>query len=203
MNIYWLEIKRFLKENKKNIIMGTLLLGVLLGGAITFLNQTDTEEDQETEIEDSREVFENDSRSAYFRFYIEKVDGSSISTAATLNELFNMEELYEKVLTETDIDINEIKEFAEDKEIIDFSPIKVKINGDSNIYTAIFETGDNRDNMSLANYFYNYLFDKQFNMLEKHTVYSLVEPELVEDIEEKEEETKAVQSQKSNSDLIK
>src|SRR5699024_12039121 len=45
--------------------------------------------------------------------------------------------------------------------------------------------------------------DKQFNMLEKHTVYSLVEPELVEDIEEKEEETKAVQSQKSNSDLIK
>src|SRR5699024_862141 len=111
--------------------------------------------------------------------------------------------LYEKVLTETGINIKEIKEFAEDKEIIDFSPIKVKINGDSNIYTAIFETGDNRDNMVLADYYYNYLFDERFDMLKKHTVYSLVEPELVEDIEEKEEDTKVVQSKKSNSELIK
>ena len=210
MYIYILEIKRFLKENKKYLIIGTLFLSVLFSGAITLLNQTDIEEEQETGIEDSLEVFENDSRSAYFRFYIEKVDGSSFSNAATLNELFNMEELYEKVLTETNIDIKEIIEFAEDKEFIDFSPIKVKINGDSNIYTAIFETGDNSDNISLANYYYSYLFDRQFNMLEKHTVYSLVEPELVEDTEEKEKDTeekekdtKVVQSKKSNFEWIK
>src|SRR5699024_2802123 len=203
MNIYWLEIKRFLNKNKKTIIIGTLIFGALLGGVITFLNQTNAEEEQETEIEDSQEVFENDSRSAYFRFYIEKIDGSSFSNSATLNELFNMEELYEKVLTETDIDIKEIKEFAEDKEILDFSPIKVKINGDSNIYTAIFETEDNRDNMILANYYYNNLFDKQFNMLEKQTVYSLVEPELVKDTQEKEEDTKVVQSKKTDFDWVK
>lgn len=203
MNIYWLEIKRFLKENKKNIIIGTLFLGVLLGGAITFLNLNNSEEEQETEIEDSREVFENDSRSAYFRFYIEKIDGSSFSNAATLNELFNIEELYERVLDETDINIKEIKEFAEDKEIIDFSPVKVKINGDSNIYTAIFETGNNKDNLTLANYYYNYLFNNQFSILEKHTIYSLVEPELVKDIEKKEEDTKVVQSKKSNFEWIK
>src|SRR5699024_7406098 len=107
MNIYWLEIKRFLNKNKKTIIIGTLIFGALLGGVITFLNQTNAEEEQETEIEDSQEVFENDSRSAYFRFYIEKIDGSSFSNSATLNELFNMEELYEKVLTETDIDRSE------------------------------------------------------------------------------------------------
>src|SRR5699024_1316904 len=174
MNIYWLEIKRFLKENKKNIIMGTLLLGVLLGGAITFLNQTNTEEEQETEIEDSREVFENDSRSAFFRFYIEKPDGTAFGNQATMDQLFNLDSLYEKAMTETNINIEEIKEAAEEKEISDFSPVKVKVNGDSNIFVAIFETGNNTENMNLANFYYDYLFNNGFNILKDHEIYSLV-----------------------------
>jgi len=182
--------------------MGTLLLGVLLGGAITFLNQTNTEEEQETEIEDSREVFENDSRSAFFSFYIEKPDCTAFGNQATMDQLFNLDSLYEKAMTETNINIEEIKEAAEEKEISDFSPVKVKVNGDSNIFVAIFETGNNKENLNLAGFYYNYLFNSGFNILDDHKVYSLVEPELVEDIEE-EEEAKTVQTQKSKSDLIK
>src|SRR5699024_9511722 len=111
-------------------------------GILTFLNQPSSEENQETEIEDSREVFENDSRSAFFRFYIEKPDGTAFGNSATMDQLFNLDSLYDNALTETDIDIKRIKEIAEEKEIIDFSPVKVKVNGDSNIFVAIFETGD-------------------------------------------------------------
>src|SRR5699024_5269420 len=201
MNIYLLEIKRFLKENKKNIILGTLFFGVLLGGIITVLDQSNSEEEeQETEIEDSKKIFENNSRSAYFRFYIEKKDGSSLNNAATMNELFNMESLYEEILVETNIDIEEIKELAEEKKVPDFSPVKVKIN-DSNIYTAIFETGNNKENMILANYYYNYLLEEHFDLLENHKTYLLVEPEFVKDKEEQKNEIS--QSKNSKIELIK
>src|SRR5699024_955533 len=119
---------------------------------------------------------------------------------ATMNELFNMESLYEEILDETDIDIEEIKELAEEKKVPDFSPVKVKIN-DSNIYTAIFETGDNKENMILANYYYNYLLNGQFDILENHKIYPLVEPGFVKD--KKEQKAEVTQSKTSKIELIK
>lgn len=202
MNIYWLEIKRFLEENKKNIIIMILVLGVLLGGIFTFLGQRIAEEEVEEEIEDSKEVFENDSQAAFFRFYIENPDGYAFNNSPVLDELFNMEYLYEEVLLETGTNIKKIKELAEDKEIIDFSPVKVRINSDSYIYTAIFETGNNQANIRLANFYYNYLFNDKISILKDHTVFSLVEPELVKKVE-KDDEVKVVSSQKSKSNLVK
>lgn len=203
MSIYWLEIKRFFKENKINIIKGTFLLGIVLGGIITVLNQPTLQEEHETEIEDSQEVFENNSRSAFFRFYIEKPDGTAFGNSATMDQLFNLDSVYDEALIETDIDINKIKEMAEEKEVIDFSPVKVKVNDDSNIFIAIFETGDNKENIALANFYYDYLFNRGFNILEDHELYSLVEPELVENNEEKEDSAKIAQSRKSKPNLIK
>src|SRR5699024_8402312 len=137
--------------------------------------------------------FENDSRSAFFRFYIQRPDGTVFGNPDTIDQLFNLDSLYEKAFAETNIDIEEIKKIAEEKEVLDFSPVKIKVNGDSNIFVAIFETGDNEGNIALASFYYDYLFNNGFNILKDHKIYSLVEPELVEDIEEKEEETKAVQ----------
>lgn len=202
MNLYWLEIKRFIKEYAIKIVIGAILLGILLGGALTYLRQSSPEKEQEEEIEDSELVFENDSRAAFFRFYIERPDGTSFNNAPTMNDLFNMRDLYQEVLTETNIDIEEIKELAEEKEVPDFSPIKVSTRNDSYIFTAVFETGDDQDNLELANFYYDSLFGERFSILENNKIYSVTEPILVEDTEEAEAE-KVTQSKKSTSEIVR
>lgn len=182
MNMYWLELKRFLKEKSKYIITGTLLFGLLFSILLVILDQTDSEIDME--IKESSEIFDNDSKASFFQFYIEKEDGSSFKNEAIMNELFNTDDLYKEVLLETNIDINEIIEISEEKAYFDFLPIKVKFNGDSDIYTAFFETGDESGNIRVANFYYDYLLDDNFTVLESHKIIPLVEPRIVEYEEE-------------------
>lgn len=202
MNIYWLETKRFIAKHKKNILIGTLIFGVLISGVLTLLSRRTTAEVEVNEIEDSNEVFENESRTAFFRFFIEHIDGYSFNNPALLDDLFNSEDLYNDILAETGVDMQAIKDLAEEKEITEFSPIKVIISHESYILTAIFETGDNRSNINIANFFYNYLLSGQIPILEDYKINSIDEPRLVEAIEENED-TKAIQSQNSKTELLK
>ena len=181
MNIYWLELKRFFQEKINYIVMGTLILGLILSFFLMLTEGTDSEE--EIVKNEREEIFETKSQSSYFRFYIEKQDGSSFSNGSIMNELFNMENIYKKVLLETDIDINKIIDTAEEKEYFDFSPVTVKFDGNSNIYAALFGTGDNLKNMQIASFYYDYLLDDNFTVLESHRILPIDEPELIEDEE--------------------
>lgn len=214
MSIYIVEINRFLKANIKFIIGTTLILGLLIAGLNVLLNQTSESVDtgQEAEVVESQGVFSEGSRPAFFRFYIENSDGYTFSNAVTLDQLFNLERVYKNVHTETAIDIKKIKETAAKKGNVDFSPVGVAVDYDSYIFLATFETGDNAKNLSLANYYYNLLLNNEFNILQNHTIYSIVEPRLVDDVEEEVEEESGQeemqgeiidQTKKTSVDLIK
>lgn len=190
MNIYLLELMRFLKEKIKYIVTGTLVFGALFSIFLVMIDQTDSEE--EMEIKESIAIFENDSKASFFQFYVEKEDGSSFRNGPIMNELFNMDDLHEEVLRETNININEIIDISKEKEYFEFSPIRVKFDEKSDIYTASFETGDESGNIEIANFYYDYLLDNNFTVLESHKIIPLVEPRFIE-YEEQIEDTKLSQ----------
>ena len=188
MDIYMLEIKRFFKDNQKFIIATTLILGILIAGLNIFLNQSSELEEQNTEVVESQGVFNEDSRPAFFRFYVENSDGYAFSNAVTLDQLFNLGSVYDDVKAETNIDIKKIKETALEKGNLDFSPVRVSVDYDSYIFIATFETGNNSKNLQLANFYNNLLLNNEISILENHTIYSLVEPQLVPELEEATDE---------------
>lgn len=183
MNTYPLEIKRFIKKYFKIVIIGAVTIAVLLTMASFFMSN-DIQEEVEPEVEESPIIFGNDSRIAYFRFYIEQPDGSTFNNSSTVHQLFNLNTVRDEVFETTGINVKRIeKEVREEGVHIDFSPVRVTVDPNSSIFTALFETGKNRNNLNVADFYFDKLINKEFNVLEKKIIYPIVEPQLVEEPE--------------------
>lgn len=182
--LYWLEIKRFLKDYLKFIIIGSLLIGLAFSLSLTVFDTSSTVPPEE-EIESDDDIFDNDSRAAYFRFYIRHPDGRVFNNSGTMYDLFTAPMMYEIVEDETGMDLGELKkEIRSGGQFEDYEPAKVTINSNSNIFTAVFETGANDNNFELAEFYHEFLMNENFDPLEGNSIYTIVEPQLVEEIEE-------------------
>src|SRR5699024_10378070 len=182
MNLYWIEIKRFLKKYYKIILLSSILFSVFFIG-ILFITKKDTTIDEDSLDEDNIEIFGGNSKPSYFRFYVEQPDGYTYTNGATVDELFNLDEMYELASERTGIDLFSLKEeihsqLNESEEVL--KPVNVKIDTSSNILTAFFITGNDTDNLKIASFYYNYLFNEGFEILDNNLLYSLEEPQLSE-----------------------
>lgn len=186
MNIYWTDLKRFLVNSfKKLILLSTLLIVVIIGLIYIYKNNSNldaAEESVENEFNDME-----DSKEAYFRFYIENHDGEYFNNAKIIDELFNLDETYVSVKNNTGIDLLKLVEKQDLKEKEDlnekeeesqdssktYQPVIVKVDSSSNIITATFETGNSDKNLEIAEFYRNYLFTEEMEILKNKTVYSI------------------------------
>lgn len=184
LNMYWYELKRFAKNYLKFIAIGSVIIGIVFSLALTFLgNSIEPVTNVDEEDIDTEDIFANESRPAYFRFYIRHPDGRVFNNSATVNELFTTQVMQEIVLSETGVDLLSIKEEVRlEGGYEEFSPAKVIMNGSSNIYTAIFDTGDNQDNLNVAEFYSEYLLAENFQPLEGNFIYSITNPQLTEEV---------------------
>src|SRR5699024_275761 len=153
-----LEFKRFIKKYWKMLIISGSILAVTFSLFTFFIvNKSSSSKDEIEEVSQS-DYFENDSMPAYFQFYLERLDGTVFSNAAMVERFLNTESRYQQTLEHNGIKLMEIKEIVrgeEGKE--DYVPIDIRTDDASYIYTAIIETGNDKDNLKIANFFYEYL----------------------------------------------
>lgn len=180
MNFYWIEVKRFLKKYSKTIVLSSLLFGVVFTGWMLFRTD-ETPPIEDAAIEENTEIFEGESLPAHFRFFIEQEDGYTYTNGATVHELFNLPEMIDLASEYTSIDLYEIEQNVRQTTLKEeFTPVNVKIDSSSNILTASFTTGDNEDNLDLAEFYYDYLFNEGFEILDNNLLYSVEEPQLLD-----------------------
>lgn len=202
MNTYWFEIKRFLKNNKKIIVIGSILFSVFMSLLLPLL---DSSEDQANDlvVDAPERAFGEDSRPAYFQFYIEHEDGSVFTNFATLEEIFNNESLYSEINNEIDVDLKQIKkDIRKQTTLINFNPVTVNLNGSSNILTVIFDTGTNRKNLQVATYYYEMIFSDEFEFLNNNFIYDINEPQLIEEPELGTDENEIIQDEVTSKVLV-
>lgn len=182
LKMYWQEVKRFLKDYTKFIIIGSIIISLVFGLSLTFLGGESTAvlDEDEAALENEPDVFGNDSQAAYFRFYIRHADGYVFNNSGTMYDLFSTPSMYGRVQDELGYDLISLKEEIRSEGLNDeYEPAKVTINNNSNIFTAVFDIGNNEDNMTLANYYHDYLLNDNFGPIEGNRVYSIVNPQLV------------------------
>lgn len=175
------EIKRFIKKKFKPIILSALIIGVILS-IFTYFRQENNSTTEEDLVNNESEIYDYiDSQAAYFRFYLEKPDGDPFRNVGTIRELFTSDNVYDDLFQETQIDVEDSEDIIrEESGQIDFSSIDVLLDESSNMYVAIFETGNNRRNLDVANYYYKLLLNERFEVLNNLNIYSITNPQLVE-----------------------
>lgn len=198
MHINYLEIKRFFKDHSKLLIILTLIIAILMA---LFLNTFGSNVfDTEINNEDD-EVLE--SRSSYFQFYSEFEDGEQFTNVGLLRQFINLESVQENVLNETGINIALIEESLNEEypQFEDeYTVLSISRDGNNNIFTLTVNTGDETDNMRVAQFYYDLLMNQsdQIDFLYNKNFFPFVEPTIVEEEDDENEE----QLQSNNSDIF-
>jgi len=193
MKAYINEGIRFLKKYFSKILWIGLVLGLILGGLLYFRSQTIEETEEATEdfeIEVSEDSLENRIEPAYFQFYVVQPNGNNFTNRAIIEDIFNLEDVREEALDVTGVNIERVEEMINEKreesetttteEQEDHKVVRVRIDDASNVMTAVFDSANQQNNLSLANYYYDLLFEEGLNVLNEYSLYSIMEPKLVE-----------------------
>lgn len=181
MEANWLEIKRFLNDYKKSIIVGATVIAIIFTILIyvvgTFKEDAQAEEKEDFQV--STEEILNDAQPAYFQLYVEYEDGTAYGNPSIINQYFNLSSIKEKIKVDTGIDIESIEEeILLDEESDEIETINVTRNDSSYLLTATFNLGNERDNLTIAKYYYNLLYSDDFSILEGKKTYIFQEPML-------------------------
>lgn len=191
MDVTLSEIKRFLKDHLKFITITTIIFTLVLAGLLTLVDGLSSSESSELENElEYDEVLEADS--AYFQFYPEYEEGDHFTNTSLIEDYLKLERVEEDVYQETNINIPEIEErINEDYPELDneFEVVDVTRNNNSNVFTVTLNLGNESDNLTLAEYYYDLLMEGNIDFLENKNLFSFVEPQLVTEILEEEDPT--------------
>lgn len=199
-NYHVFEIKRFLVKKIKLIVSSAIIFGIALA-ALGYFKQINAETQEKDVVNDESEVSDYlDSRAAYFRFYLEKPDGDPFRKVGTIQELFTTDEMYEELYRDEQIDLESIEEtIREETGQTEFNSIDTFQDDSNNMYVIRFETGENKRNLDLANYYYELLLNGKFEMLNNLNIYSITSPKLVKKVTDAELEEQKISSEKNIS----
>lgn len=197
----WIEIKRFLKKSKKNIIVGAFIFSIVFSIALYFLDSSkDKEVQNEEDFDPSPTEIFNNAQPAYFQLYIEYEDGKPYTNFTIINQLFNLPTTKEKVYEATGVDIESVEESMQqeismnelDEEV---KTINVSRNDNSHLYTISFNLGDEGDNLTVARYYYDLIFNKETDFFSNKIPYVFVEPSITKNIKDAENEKELVEEE--------
>lgn len=199
-NYHVFEIKRFLMNKLKLIVSSAIIFGIALG-TLGYFKQINAETQEKDVVNDESEVYDYlDSRAAYFRFYLEKPDGDPFRKVGTIQELFTTDEMYEELYRDEQVDLESIEEtIREESGQTEFNSIDTFQDDSNNMYVIRFETGENKRNLDIANYYYDLLLNGKFEMLDNLNVYPITSPKLVKEVTDVEIEEQKLSSEKNIS----
>src|SRR5699024_327341 len=137
---------------------------------------------------------------AYFQLYIEYEDGKPYTNFTIINQLFNLPTTKEKVYEATGVDIESVEESMQqeismnelDEEV---KTINVSRNDNSHLYTISFNLGDEGDNLTVARYYYDLIFNKETDFFSNKIPYVFVEPSITKNIKDAENEKELVEEE--------
>lgn len=188
MYISWIEIKRFLKDSYKLIIVGTIVFSILFGISITLLNNSRRTEAPTTSESGLEEIeMDNifDSSPAYFQFYSEYVDMGQFTNVTLFRQYLNLSSIKEDIEDETGVDISAIEEEIKTTyNIEEFSVFQIVRDETSNLYTFITNTGDEEDNLKVSEYYFSIITEREIPFLQDKLIHTFVEPKLAADMSE-------------------
>lgn len=181
MESNWIEIKRFLKDYKKNIFFGSAIIAIIFTILMYVVGifKTGAQQEGKEDFEVDSEEILNDAQPAYFQIYVEYEDGTAYGNPAIINQYFNLTSIKEQIKKDTGIDIQSIEEEVFLSDLSDqIEIINVTRNDSSYLLTATFNLGSEQDNLLIAEYYYNLLYSEDFSILEDKKTYVFQEPML-------------------------
>lgn len=192
MESNWIEIKRFLNDYKKIILLGAVVIAALFTVAVSLLETSESEPVDEAFTED----FIHDAKPAYFQVFMEHEDGIEFGNSSIIEEYFTLDSVIEDVKKETSIDLKaikkELKEELSPKVAEELKLIHVTRHNSSYLWTATFNVGDEQKNKQLAKYYFDLLLSEEISLLDNKKIYVFEEPrvydeeQLVDETEELE-----------------
>ena len=193
MESNWIEIKRFLKDYKKSIIIGALIFSFLFAIGLFFINSRSEETSQnEEDFEPSPSEILNDAQPAFFQLYIEYEDGKPYTNYSIVNQYFNLSSVKEEASEATGVDIEAVEEHIEEEVYLNdldenIRVINVSRNDSNHLFTLSFNSGNERNNLAIAEYYFDLIFEGDSDFFSNKSTYLFVEPTMAKPIEDEEE----------------
>lgn len=201
--ILWTEIKRFIKNNYKKVIVLSLIIGLIYTVVINkVLGQNETAQNDDV-VEVSEELAEYYTG---FQIYIEYEDGRSFANTTLLEEYILQPGIIEKAEASTDTKIlskiQELEELGFEKNGDNRGVLGV-IRGDySDIFTILINVGTAKENMEVAEYYLEELTSGGISFLENKKIYVWNGPQVFSDSEEDVPESEVLGNNFNNTTII-
>lgn len=190
MNLKSKEVKKFLKEESKKIILFTIILSLIF--AFVFLNIRKNKDSKQTTpgINDEEEI----TNLSLMKFYIEKVDGNAYTNLALMREYLLSQDVFKSLLSEMPENYKTyIKDFISEKileddkeqeasirydnnQLVKYIPVAINIDTNAHVYSIQVYFDREEVNDYIINFYYDMLFNKKINFLENKDIYSIKEP---------------------------
>lgn len=177
--VFFKESKRFLIENKKRILLFTILGAVLFTvfTAVNLITNNDDSSSKDEQTEDIKDMAE-------FSIYIEKKDWIPFNNNALLEKILFSEDPIKKAESETKIEISDLLEKQEEEEFIptgeDRGVIGVRRDVTNEAMVFQFKVGTKKENLKLANYYFDTIMNDELEILNDKKIYVLSAPEIIE-----------------------
>jgi len=199
MRTNWLEIKRFLKDNRLFIIIGSIIIAVLFAFGVQFIGGSSSEGNSQEKTEQEQEATENanDTRAAQFQLYIENEDASWFNNNNLLILYFTLDRVVEDIENATGVNLANIDENRQERGLPEDSILIHVYQDDSNgVMTFTVNTGNEEDNIDVANHIHGYFQNGTIDFLESRMIFPVTDPQLET---ENEEEQSSQESQSAQT----
>lgn len=184
MEFIWLEIQKFIKNNFVKILIGTTLIAGLYMWKTERQYNTQIENISDETVIDGLKL---DSEPAHFRLYIEYPDNSITFTNSSLIEQYiTRPEVLKEASQVTETNLDKIVEETENKAIVYYNEsgetkvIGVTRDASTNLHEFYVNVGNEKDNLKIANYYYDYFSNGQIPFLENKTLYFIHDAKIKE-----------------------
>lgn len=177
--LFFKEAKRFLKENKKTILIFTFL-GVVIFALFTTISLMNSDDGSSPQDSENREV----SNMAEFSLYIEKPDWIPFNNNALLEKIFFSETAVKQAELETGVEISDLLEAQEEEEFIPTGENRgvIGVVRDVTNEAMVFQVklGTEKDNLEVANYYFDKIMNDEVELLSDKKIYVLGSPEIID-----------------------
>lgn len=177
--IFFKESRRFLKENKKRIMLFTIL-GAVIFALFILVNLMKNNDSSSLENARTEEI----SDMAEFSIYIEKKDWIPFNNNALLEKVLFSEKPVKKVEQETGIKFANLLELQKEEEFIPTGEDRgvIGVLRDVTNEAMVFQVkiGTEKDNMEVANYYFDMIMNNEVDILKDKKIYVLNAPEIKE-----------------------
>ena len=212
MKFIGIEILKFLKKSLPKMIVGTIIVAGLFILSSYRANMTQLENIENVESVDKQDGadFVVETEPAFFQFIVEYEDGSLFNNPLLIEEYILQEEVLNQASTVTNTNLNLVKviENTENNVLVDINDFGyskvIGVYRDDATYINEFyvNVGNERENIRIANFFYDYLREGQIPFIADKDIYFFEDPKILS-IEDETDATLETESQQINFSLIK